>query len=83
MRVGTKASVRLVSVLLGYGANLYKGPKDRFQWKSTFEEQADIRGGMMLMFENIRNNGLTIDVSTAEVQSTLFTPLAHVSLIVL
>jgi len=34
-------------------------------------EQAEIRGGVMLMFENIKNNGITIDISQAEVQCIL------------
>jgi len=40
-------------------------PEDRLEWRSLVERE-EIRGGIILMFENIKNNGVTIDLTGAE-----------------
>lgn len=42
----------------------------RFQWNTSVERE-DIRGGILLMFENIKNNGAAIDLTKAEVRNML------------
>jgi hypothetical protein len=50
----------------------YKGwddsfwPEDRLQWRNTVERE-EIRGAILLMFENIKNHGIVIDLTGAEV----------------
>jgi hypothetical protein len=51
-------------------------PDDRLEWRSLVERD-EIRGGILLMFEHIKNNGVTIDVTGAEVRA--FLSLSRVS----
>lgn len=44
---------------------------DRLEWRSLVERD-DIRGGILLMFEHIKNNGVTIDLKGAEVRSFFY-----------
>jgi hypothetical protein len=41
-------------------------PEDRLEWRSLIERD-DIRGGILLMFENIKYNGIAMDLTGAEV----------------
>jgi hypothetical protein len=43
---------------------------DRPQWKDDGIARIEIRGGMLLMFEDIKTNGVTIDLTGAEVRAT-------------
>jgi hypothetical protein len=48
------------------GWNTSFWPEDRLEWRSKVERD-DIRGGILLMFEHIKKNGVTIDLTGAEV----------------
>jgi hypothetical protein len=50
----------------------YLGTGDRLQWSSSLERD-DIRVGILLMFENIKNNGIAIDLTGAEVYESFTT----------
>jgi hypothetical protein len=41
-------------------------PEDRLEWRSLIERDG-IRGGIILMFENIKYNGIAMDLTGAEV----------------
>jgi hypothetical protein len=49
---------------------------DRPQWKDGGIPRAEIRGSMLLMFEDIKNNGVNIDLMGAEVGASRRTSLA-------
>ncbi len=60
----------------------YEGWKDSFwedrpQWKEGGIPRAEIRGNMLLMFEDIKKNGVSIDLTGAEVRATYTTTFAY------
>jgi len=60
----------------------YDGWKDSFwedrpQWKDGGIPRAEIRGNMLLMFEDIKNNGVSIDLTGAEVRASYTTTFAY------
>jgi hypothetical protein len=73
LRAGVLFFPKLLPNYTGWADSFWS---DRPQWKDDGIARIEIRSGILLMFENIKNNGVNIDLKGAEVCASHVTTFA-------